>query len=241
MRICLALLACWVGFSGGALAQAPVVVEIFTSPSCSDAPSADAAFAQIVAENQEKIIALSCALTFLNLPTDDIDLLLARLEEPCNARSMAYARAGINSSYSIPAILLNGAEEVTGVAVPVVQGAIARAAAVGTMVPLNVVHAAGMLQISFPPLQQEGVWDVWVFAYRAQGFQVLTDNDGRNQMAVYAHPVLAAKKAGPWHAGMDVLDVPLADIPGAEDADGYAVLLQHPQTMEIIAAGQALR
>jgi hypothetical protein len=206
------------------------VVELFTSQSCSDSPDADAIFGRLALENDPNLIALSCHTTYLNGgPWQD-----TLSQDFCNIRQGGYFSSLSLGAINTPQMIINGRFDTFGVNEKTVRAGIRMAQGMKAIVPIQLSLRPGFLDISMPDMRLERPATLWLFAYNKSSPVEITAGDNAGLKIDYANTVVYGSKLTPWDGTYANMSYPLATIP----ADGYAVIAQHSDFSDIIAAAR---
>lgn len=205
-------------------AGSPVVVELFTSQSCSSCPPADAVLGKLAQDDD--VIALSCNVTYWNhLSWKDT---LSR--EFCTSRQQEYARAkGLRGPYT-PQIVVNGSAETVGSREGQVKKLVNSAQAIGK---ITVKPDTGTLHIALPAIAA-GNYTLTLFTFDTAHTQAIPSGENRGRTVTYTNPVTAKVNIGQWDGQTKEVSF---DTSGYQPQGGYAVLAQDKGGI-IHAAGQ---
>lgn len=202
--------------------KGPVVIELFTSQSCSCCPPADALLGQL-AQASPAVIALTCPVTYWNhLSWRD-----TLSQEFCTARQNAYADARNSSRVFTPEALINGRKSVVG--------------SNGRDVGRTIEEEAGLLEridirpsnagyTAYLPQGSDGKAVLVVFGKTHT--QDIPKGENRGATVSYTNPVIALHTLKVVDGRADIAK---SLIP--QNAAGFAVLMQDGHR-PITAAGQ---
>ncbi len=212
------------GLIPAARADSPVVVELFTSQSCSSCPPADAVLGKLAQDDD--VIALSCNVTYWNhLHWKDT---LSR--EFCTRRQQDYVRAkGLRGPYT-PQIVVNGSTETVGSREGQVKKLVDQAQTIGK---IDVKPETGIVSIALPSIAA-GNYTLTLFTFDTAYTQAIPSGENRGRTVTYTNPVTAKVELGSWDG--QARDVRF-DTSGYQPKGGYAVLAQD-KSGTIHAAGQ---
>ena len=222
----LAMIAGFYPVSAISADKPPVVLELFTSQSCSSCPPAD----KILGEwaEQPNVIALSCNVTYWNhLHWKDT---LSR--EFCTQRQREYNAAfGRNDVYT-PQLVVNGYKELVGSRGSQVTSAIKNAAPVK---PIDIKKDADTLDITLPDLTR-GNYNIVLFAHGDAHTPSIPSGENRGRSVNYTNPVQDYIALGKWDGKAQEISFNTNNL---EKAAGYVVLVQEKSAVGTIkAAGQ---
>lgn len=107
-RICIWIAALWTSLASWAMAEGPVVVELFTSQGCSSCPPADAIFAEI--SKRDDIVALALHVDYW----DYIGWKDQFADPEHTVRQRGYSRAAGKRSIYTPQMIIGGKDHIIG-------------------------------------------------------------------------------------------------------------------------------
>lgn len=214
---------------------APVVVELFTSQSCSSCPPADAVLGELADHNN--IIALGCHVTYW----DHLDWKDTLSLPACTQRQRDYAaQMGSNQVYT-PQMVVNGHVEFVGSRRSTAMREVGKAAHSLKAVRAIALNRSGdTLTAQLPPLGF-GVapQTLWLAPIAKPRTQAIKSGENRGRTVTYTNPVAALVNAGAWNGQAETRTIALpAQYPGAPAIDGYILIAQSPPAGPIVAAGQ---
>lgn len=207
-------------------AQGLVVVELFTSQSCSSCPPADKVLAQLAV--QDNVIALGCHVSYW----DHLHWKDTLGHEFCNVRQHGYnAYSGTKRVYT-PQMIVNGQYEFVGSRYDQLVAAFKRT----ENAPLDAVHIKAVhdtITFTLPELTR-GAYRLWAFGYRFEHHQDILKGENRNLSVTYAHPIVSYINLGAWDGerAQHQFDRPAGRI------DALAIIVQEGGYGPIIAAGK---
>lgn len=212
------------GLAPAAQADPPVVVELFTSQSCSSCPPADKVLSKLA--EQDNIIALSCNVTYWNhLHWKDT---LSR--EFCTERQRNYARIKGQRGPYTPQIIVNGSGETVGSRGGEVNRLIKQAHTIGE---ITISPKVGSLDINLPDLQ-DGQYKLTLFTFGPAHTQDIPSGENRGRTVTYTNPVDDLVELGAWNGDTQIMEF---DTSAYQPRGGYAVIAQDARGV-IHAAGQ---
>lgn len=212
-------------------AQSPIVLELFTSQSCSSCPPADKLLGQLAEEN-ENIIALSCNVTYWNhLHWKD-----TLSKEFCTQRQRDYAATLQSRRVYTPQIVVNGRHEMVGSRGGSIRRAIATDLKQNNVKKIDLNLNEESLDIHLPALGDTGPYQLLLIAHGDTHHQEIPSGENRGRAVTYTNPVLDITSLGTWNGQAKRFNHTLEKVPKAA---GYIVLAQKGGvTGEIIAAAQ---
>ncbi|PHS78694.1 MAG: DUF1223 domain-containing protein [Rhodospirillaceae bacterium] len=210
----------------------PIVVELFTSQSCSSCPPADQILGELAGHPQ--VIALACHVTYWNhLNWKDT---LSR--NFCTERQRRYASQRGSSRIYTPQMVVNGTAEFIGSR----RGRVAQEIARSTpeLLPIKIKQTSkGTLTITLPALKnQSQPLTLWLMHYQSHHTQSMKSGENRGRTIDYTNAVQVQEKVGFWSGEGKTLTL---NISKKVPAEGYAVLAQQNEYGPIVAAGKLLR
>ena len=223
--------------------SAPVVVELFTSQSCSSCPPADKVLEEL--DQHDNIIALGCHVTYW----DHLDWKDTLSQPFCTQRQRAYAAARGTGQIYTPQMVVNGQVEFVGSnrskAVREVDKA-AKAGATRALKPIAVTRPGpATLTVLLPQLDPAQLapgappQTLWLLTYRNQHTQSMRSGENRGRTVAYVNPVSALTALDTWDGQAATRTYPLPpELANTPETDGYVILAQSPPTGPITAAGK---
>lgn len=206
-------------------ASGPVVVELFTSQSCSSCPPADKVLGEIAAE-YPNVIALSCNVTYWNhLHWKD-----TLSHEFCTDRQRDYAYDLKSRGPYTPQAVVNGQYETVGSQGSSVRGFIKKA---GGLPEIKITAQPGALSITLPDIEKKG-YRLTLFAYDGGHTQKIPSGENSGRTVHYTNPVNAMRVLENWDGGARAIDHALS---GLSATGGFAVIAQDKDG-RIVAAGK---
>ncbi|NQZ14263.1 MAG: DUF1223 domain-containing protein [Alphaproteobacteria bacterium] len=207
--------------------EAPIVVELFTSQSCSSCPPADKILGQL--SKNKNVIALSCHVTYWNyLHWKD-----TLSTEECTNRQRDYARTLQKRGPYTPQMLINGTHDVVGNRSGEINRLINKVQKKEAVAPIGLQLNGEELLIHFPDTQSETL-KLPLFIYGDQHTQSIPSGENRGRTVSYTNPVSEVRSLGLWDGRQQTITVPTTD-----KAHGYAILAQEKNGYgKVIAAGK---
>ncbi len=194
------LLAGWISLTQAALAQSPVVVELFTSQGCSSCPPADALLHELA--ERDDVIALA-------LHVDYWDYIGWKDEfaNPAYAkRQKAYARLGNRRSIYTPQMIVNGTTDIVGTKPMQLSKAIAEHAAKPSPVDVRLARDGDMVEIAATTDQNPGQMVVYALRYTPERTARITRGENAGHTISYANVTEDWSVLGEWD-GREPLDL----------------------------------
>ena len=208
--------------------SAPLVVELFTSQSCSSCPPADQVLKELA--NNAPVIALGCHVTYW----DHLNWKDTLSRKFCTDRQRSYAAYSGNNRVYTPQMVINGTTKFVG-------SNRARAAEeitkiTNTIAPIDIKQLfEKALSITLPQLNTKAErLTLWFFTYEGPQTQNMKSGENRGRTIAYTNPVKHLKNIGTWNGEAKTLNIPLPPL----QSGGYAILAQVEGYGPIRAAGQ---
>ena len=209
------------------LPDAPVVVELFTSQSCSSCPPADRILASLV--KKDNIIALGCHVSYWNhLHWKDT---VSR--EFCDMRQHGYSSVRGEKRVYTPQMIVNGQDQFVGSRANQVKAALKKASKnpiqyieIETSDPQN-------LRFTLPEIPQD-TYRLWAFGYQKKLDQKIPSGENSGRAVTYVNSVISFTNLGAWNGAAAIHEFEKPN----EKIDGIAILAQRNGYGEIIAAGK---
>ena len=208
--------------------DSPIVLEMFTSQSCSSCPPADRVLSQLEAQN-DNIIALSCHVTYWNhLHWED-----TLSKEFCSTRQRDYVRTLRSRGPYTPQIMINGKHTMVGSQGGKIVRAIENAAPIKS-IGLSLDNES--LNIKLPETPGNDSYALNLVIYKDAHKQSIPSGENPGRTVTYTNPVERIVSLGTWDGTGKTMD---HDISNYSDVKGYALLAQkNSKVGEIIAAGK---
>lgn len=222
----LSLLLC----SAPALAQneTPIVLELFTSQSCSSCPPADKILEKLSIENKN-IIALSCNVTYWNhLHWED-----TLSKDFCDQRQLNYVRSLNARGPYTPQIVVNGKETMVGSK----EGEIRRAISMAKPIKnISLALEENELKISLPETPGDDSYALNLITYTESQEQEIPSGENKGRTVSYTNPIQEIISLGSWDGTGKTMS---HDISAIKNIKSYVVLAQrNGRTGTIMAAGK---
>lgn len=203
----------------------PIIVELFTSQSCSSCPPADQNLAAL-AENPN-IIPLSFHVTYWNhLHWEDT---LSR--EFSTQRQRSYSRSFGNGRVYTPQMLVNGRREFVGSNRARVNDALSQAK---SLERIDIQKDGEALNITLPNIES-GEYDLWIAGVKDEHTQEIPSGENRGRTVTYKNAVLTFQSGGAWDGAAEAKTI---KIKPSGDIDRYVVFAQERDLRSITAAGR---
>lgn len=217
--------------NGAVEAQAPVVVELFSSQACAFCPAADDIMGDIA--KMQDVIALNCHV-------DYFDVKQGALSKPfCTDRQTDYVGLFGGGTHYTPQMVVNGHMDVIGYKAEKISAALVKA------------RADRMGTIDIQP-KSDGVYEaklnkqdlggkqatLWVATIDKPHKLTVASGANKGKNMVYTHILNSFTEHGNW----DGADKRLAVSPNLTDGQaGFAILAQDMDSGHVIAAGQFMK
>lgn len=213
--------------------QSPIILEMFTSQSCSSCPPADRLLGNLA--KNENVIALSCNVTYWNhLHWED-----TLSQEFCTQRQRSYVRALESRGPYTPQIVINGRQTMVGSSGAKINRAIAHEAEKQPVKDIGLSLNENFLNVQLPETPGNDSYAVLLVAHGPEHYQEIPSGENRGRAVSYTNPVQKIISLGTWDGTSKKMDY---DVSNLKDAAGYVVLAQkNGVTGPIIAAAQISR
>jgi len=229
MRFLVFIAALFFPFAAQAEDNDLVVIELFTSQSCSSCPPADAFLGELA--QQKNILALGCHVTYWNhLSWRDTQSI-----EACTDHQKRFNRlTGIGRVYT-PQMVVNGKYEDVGSRKRKINEFIRKARKDDDLIQIDLTLNDDVLNVSFPEKgRMKDPLDVMLLAYDGTHTEDIKRGENWGREMTYTHPVQHLVPLDPWNGYESTQEIYVGDFPVN---GGYAVLARKNRSGEIIAAG----
>ena len=214
-----------------AKADGPVVVELFTSQSCSSCPPADELLGELAAKDAN-IIAFSCHVTYW----DHLNWRDTWSRKFCTNRQRAYARHLGSKQVYTPQMVVNGAHEFVGSNRAKAQRQVA-AGAGGAVLAIELKQTADGLTATLPALPAGSPKQtLWLLRYQSSHTQAIKSGENRGKTITYTNSVDTLDQVGVWDGAAETRTFPTPE--GEAESPGFAVIAQPNGFGAISAAGR---
>lgn len=179
------------------LVNGPVVVELFTSQSCSSCPPADALLGEI--SQKPGVIALGFHVTYW----DHLHWKDTLSKDFSTDRQRQYSWARGSSRVYTPQMIVNGQAEFVGSNRGALNAALRKAKPV---LPIEAKRSGDTITLSLPEAPK-GTYALRLFATADKITQPIKSGENGGRTVTYTHPVMAEKNLGAWdgHAGTKIV------------------------------------
>lgn len=220
-------------YAAAASGDSPVVLELFTSQSCSSCPPADRLLREL-AQKVPNILALSCHVTYWNhLSWKD-----TLSHKFCTDRQRSYAAGTGTGRVYTPALWVNGVENVVGSRRAEVVQAVKRNKNKLRRITVERLEDGG-IRVKLPGIETAGAI-VSVLTYGEAHTQSIKSGENRGLTVSYTNPVNGIRTLIPqWGGRAQAMRVDMSSIPPG--STGLVILAQEKHNGhvgEILAAGQ---
>jgi len=207
----------------------PVVVELFTSQSCSSCPPADEVLVEF--STHDNIIAIGCHVTYW----DHLNWRDTLSHDFCTSRQRAYARQLRKKQVYTPQMVVNGMDEFIGSN----RAKALSALATGTVQPIELSHTKDddTLIATLPALTGgPNLQTLWLLRLQPRHTQAIKSGENRGATITYVNSVEALRQIGTWSGSAQTLTLPIGK--GETKNPGYVLIAQPRGFGPISAAGQ---
>ncbi len=209
--------------------QSPVVMELFTSQSCSSCPSADKLLSDLAQAN-DNIIALSCNVTYWNhLHWED-----TLSKEFCNIRQRQYVHALQSRGPYTPQIIINGNDETVGSQAGKIKFILSKQNKLENVSLL--IDEEKNLKVSLQNMD-EGIYQILLIPYADDVTQSIPKGENRGRTVHYTNPIIKVIDLGKWDGTARDINYDLSNV---QNIKGAALLIHKNSSVgNIVAAGKA--
>ncbi len=211
--------------------QSPVVLELFTSQSCSSCPPADKILNKLANDNSN-IIALSCNVTYWNhLHWED-----TLSKQFCTERQRSYAHSFNSKRVYTPQIVINGQHEMVGSREGAIKNTINKESLNKAIKPILLSLSGDNLEIKLPETLGNDSYALLLIPHDAKHTQAIPSGENRGRTVQYTNPVQNIISLGTWDGTGKKITY---DVSNINNAKGFVVLAQkNGITGPITAAGK---
>lgn len=213
-----------------AVAERPIVVELFTSQGCSSCPPADALLQELA--KRDDVLALS-------LPVNIWDYLGWRdtLAQPAfSVRQRAYVDLLGGRSIYTPQMVIDGVTDAVGSRRGHVLRAIElRSEMIEHDVPIRFAHDGSSVTVSVDAATSDKHATLWLIRYVRETPVEIQRGENAGEMVTYANVVKEMTPVGMWNGKEITLTLPKASLI-AQGYDGCAAILQENGNGQILGA-----
>lgn len=205
----------------------PVVIELFTSQSCSSCPPADRMLGELA--DKPGVISLAFHVTYW----DHLNWKDTLSKQFATDRQHDYSdKAGGRRVYT-PQMIVNGTTQFVGSNKDSLEKALREAR---TISPVTIQRDRNYLNVSLPTIQNfKGRANVWMFAVQSDITQTIPAGENKGKTVHYSNAVLYEKSLGDWNGMNKIISAP---VPNIVEADTIVVLVQYDDHGPIVAAGK---
>ncbi len=222
--------------SAGA-AEAPTVIELFTSQGCSSCPPADRVAGELI-KNRSDVIVLS-------LPVDYWDYIGWKdtfAQHAFTERQRTYARARGDGQVYTPQVVVNGLTHAVGSDPGSIDSAIvqSKSALEGKHVALKLVPSADGLTVEIgaaPEGMDVSNAKVMLADFKGSADVKIGRGENSGSKVTYYHVVRDLKSLGAWTGKAQTIKIAKADLVKG-GSDGCAVILQSSDGGPVLAGAQ---
>lgn len=207
--------------------QNPIVIELFTSQSCSSCPAADRVLAELAGE--PGVITLGFHVTYW----DHLQWKDTLSRKFATERQHNYSdKAGGRRVYT-PQMIVNGTSQFVGSNRTDLAKALKNARQIK---PLKITRDRNFVNISLPTLQNfKGTTNVWLYAVQNNFTQTIPSGENKGKTVHYASAAVYEESLGGWGGFHKILS---AAVPNIENIDSLVVIVQQDKHGPIMAAGR---
>jgi hypothetical protein len=223
----------WTNFSSAPLANdnalptdAPIVIELFTSQSCSSCPPADKNLAEL--SQNPNIIPLAFHVTYW----DHLHWKDTLSREFATQRQRTHARYNSSNRVYTPQMVINGSEQFVGSRKDRIRSALKNAK------PLKAITLIqnGDTLTAHLPATYESKYTLWLAGVQNTHTQKIPSGENRGKTVDYHNAVLTLENIGDWNGAHEKRTLNSASETGI---DHYVLFAQKGGYGEILAAGKS--
>lgn len=208
----------------------PVVVELFTSQSCSSCPPADKVLGDLTAA--DNVIALSCHVDYW----DHLHWKDTLSQKFCTERQRSYSRAMNSRRVYTPQMVVNGQTEFVGSRGGQAVKTVSDAGNGGAVKAIRISRSGDRLNVTLPDVAGTGHYTIWVMGYNASHMLNIPSGENRGRTVKYTNSVIALDRLGSWAGDSQAHEIALPRAT-AGNLDGVAIIAQQGSHGAIVAAG----
>lgn len=205
----------------------PIVIELYTSQSCSSCPPADRILSEI--SDKPGVITLGFHVTYW----DHLQWKDSLSRKFATERQHDYSdKAGGRRVYT-PQMIVNGTTQFVGSN----KGDLAKAIKDSRPVlPLSIARDRNYININLPNIQNfKGSAHIWLYALQKNYTQTMPSGENKGKTVNYSSAVLYEESLGRWNGIQKITSTP---VPKINNIDSLVVLVQQDAHGPIIAAGR---
>lgn len=210
--------------------KSPVVVELFTSQSCSSCPPADKLFSEL-AQNPN-VIALGFHVTYW----DHLSWKDTLGQTFATDRQRSYSRQNRTNKTYTPQMIVNGANEFVGSNTGKLNAALKSEQPIA---PIEIDKMAdNVAKIHLPALKNDGAlnYTVRIFGVKNQTPVEIQRGENRGKSVNYHNAVVFEQSLGSW---LGKAEDKIVTLPVDSNIDHFVILAQSGGFGQIVAAGKA--
>ena len=215
--------------------QGPIVVELFTSQSCSSCPEADRLLTEIAHNPDKGLIVLGCHVTYWDhLRWKDTLSLSA-----CTERQRDYAGILEQSQSYTPNMVVNGLSSFIGSRKSNLEPALRKAREKNDVASIKVSMTEAGYEIALPvlPAGQQIPYELNVLTYMTNQNVAIKSGENRGETIVYSHAVSGITRLAPWQGQAETRLISNKDL-NTNHLHGVVVIAQPVRGGKIRAAGE---
>ncbi len=212
----------------------PIVLELFTSQSCSSCPPADKLLGKLAEENKN-IIALSCNVTYWNhLHWKD-----TLSKEFCTKRQHQYVQTLKSRGPYTPQIVINGRKTMVGSQAGKIKWAMQNEAKNNRINSIDLSLTDNNLKIRLPETPSNDSYALNLMVVGKSLTQDIPSGENKGRRVHYTNPVQKIISLGSWDGTGKTMNYDTSEL---TDNKSFVILAQkNGKTGEIIATGQINR
>ena len=213
-------------------ADTPVLVELFTSQSCSSCPQADALLSELAKDKD--LITIGCHVTYWDhLRWKDTFSL-----EACTQRQRDYGQRLDRGRIYTPAAIINGRKAVVGSKEGDLRIAIRKEQITAKLRSLKIEKTGDdfTLYLAALPPGQQVAHVVTILAYGPDEEVKMNAGENRGETVTYSKPVTMIRELTPWLGKEEIRTIKFSDLPLT--SKGFVAVVQRIHGGPVEAAGE---
>jgi hypothetical protein len=215
--------------------KGPVVVELFTSQSCSSCPAVDEILGDIAHNPDNGLIVLGCHVTYWNHLRWKDTLSL----DACTERQRDYAGILEQGRSYTPNMVVNGSWSFAGSQRSELDQALRKARQKNDVALIQVEMTTEGFQITLPdlPAGQRVPYELTVITYTTNQTVDIKSGENRDRKITYAHTVSDITRLAPWQGQQETRMIAASSL-NPDKLHGVVILAQPVRGGKIKAAGE---
>lgn len=215
--------------------KGPIVVELFTSQSCSSCPAADKILGSIAHNPDNGLIVLGCHVTYWNHLRWKDTLSL----EACTERQRDYAGILEQGRSYTPNMVVNGSWSFTGSRQSELDQALRKASQKNDVELIQVEMTTEGFRVELPelPAGQKVPYELSAITYTTNQTVDIKSGENRGETITYAHAVSGITHLSPWQGNKETRMISASTL-NHDKLHGLVIIAQPVRGGKIKAAGE---